>query len=74
MSGAELRLQVNQPTLHLNVQDLVASLQDEIGGTSISSSDRVLQSHAPGSMRLGNDCLDRAQLTSVAQRDAIGRE
>lgn len=67
-------LEVNQPTLHFDVQDLVASHQDEIGGTSISTGDRVLHAHAPGSICLRHDCLDRAELAAISQRDSIGRE
>jgi hypothetical protein len=50
LGGSELRLEVNQPTLNFDVQDLVASLQDEIGGTSISIGDRVFHSHPPRSV------------------------
>jgi len=36
LSGAQLRLQINERAFHLDVQDLLPRLEDKVGGPSIS--------------------------------------
>ena len=74
LGGAQLGLEVHQQAFHLDVEDLILPLQNEIGGASISGAHRVLEPNVPRSVSLRDNGFHRGQLTAVTQRDSIGRE
>jgi hypothetical protein len=69
LSRPQLRLEIHQGALDLDVNDLGWAYEEQIRGAGVARRDRDLEACLPARMRCRDNCLSQRELTGVAQAD-----